>query len=235
VLTIAAARSRTGAVAAAVPESAVLDLDESEDGSILSENASQIADAASRSDAVLIGPGLDDIEQSQLLLDGLVAQLQTVPAFVLDAYAIGGLATIGYTPEPLRGRVILTPNKEEAARLLGRKAARSPDIATDVREIASRYNAVVSCYGHVAEPSGLHWTIDTGHVGLGTSGSGDVLAGAVAGLAARGADPAQAACWATYLHAAAGDRLAARVGALGFLARELLDEIPRVLTELQTG
>ncbi|PZS15751.1 MAG: hypothetical protein DLM57_12035 [Pseudonocardiales bacterium] len=60
--------------------------------------------------------------------------------------------------------------------------------------------------------------VSTGHAGLGTSGSGDVLAGAVAGLLARGTDPVRAACWGTYLDAAAGDRLAARVGRLGFLA-----------------
>jgi NAD(P)H-hydrate repair Nnr-like enzyme with NAD(P)H-hydrate dehydratase domain len=60
-----------------------------------------------------------------------------------------------------------------------------------------------------------------------------VLAGAVAGLLARGADPAQAACWATYLHATAGDRLAPRVGRLGFLAREVVDELPLVLVQAE--
>jgi ADP-dependent NAD(P)H-hydrate dehydratase len=40
--------------------------------------------------------------------------------------------------------------------------------------------------------------------------------------------------WATYAHAAAGDRLAARVGRLGFLAREILDELPGILVELDT-
>ena len=72
----------------------------------------------------------------------------------------------------------------------------------------------------------------SGAAGLGTSGSGDVLAGVVAGLLARGAEPDQAACWATYTHAAAGQRLAARVGRIGFLARDLVDEVPRVLMEL---
>jgi NAD(P)H-hydrate repair Nnr-like enzyme with NAD(P)H-hydrate dehydratase domain len=60
-----------------------------------------------------------------------------------------------------------------------------------------------------------------------------VLAGAITGLLARGADAAQAACWGTYLHAIAGDRLAARVGRLGFLARDLVDQLPVVLTETE--
>jgi NAD(P)H-hydrate repair Nnr-like enzyme with NAD(P)H-hydrate dehydratase domain len=82
-------------------------------------------------------------------------------------------------------------------------------------------------------PDGRAWREEAGGIGLGTSGSGDVLAGLVGGMLARGADPAQAAVWGQYLHAAAGDRLAARVGRLGFLARELLDEVPPVLAGLR--
>src|SRR2546423_1742257 len=75
-------------------------------------------------------------------------------------------------------------------------------------EIASRYPTAVSLYGHVATPDGRSWREDGGDTGLGTSGSGDVLAGVVAGLVARGAEPERAACWAAYAHAAAGQRLA---------------------------
>jgi NAD(P)H-hydrate repair Nnr-like enzyme with NAD(P)H-hydrate dehydratase domain len=59
-----------------------------------------------------------------------------------------------------------------------------------------------------------------------------VLAGAIAGLLARGATVEQAAVWGAHLHADAGERLSARVGRLGYLARELLDELPQVLTQL---
>ena len=82
---------------------------------------------------------------------------------------------------------------------------------------------------HVATPDGRLFHNLDGNPGLGTSGSGDVLAGAIAGLCARGADPVQAAVWGVVLHARAGDRLAASVGPLGFLAREILDALPRVL------
>jgi NAD(P)H-hydrate repair Nnr-like enzyme with NAD(P)H-hydrate dehydratase domain len=91
---------------------------------------------------------------------------------------------------------------------------------------------VVALRGAVATPDGDLWVSGAGQAGLGTSGSGDVLAGLVAGLLARGAEPAQAAVWGSHLHATAGERLAARVGPLGYLARELLDEAPAVLTEL---
>jgi NAD(P)H-hydrate repair Nnr-like enzyme with NAD(P)H-hydrate dehydratase domain len=81
----------------------------------------------------------------------------------------------------------------------------------------------------VAEAGGRLRGVPAGGPGLGTSGSGDVLAGAIGGLIARGAETAEATCWATYLHARAGDRLAERIGPLGFLARELADELPLVL------
>ena len=71
-----------------------------------------------------------------------------------------------------------------------------------------------------------------GDTGLGTSGSGDVVAGAVAGLLARGAEPVQATVWAKHVHAAAGDVLAARWGRVGYLATEMLPELPLVLRSL---
>jgi ADP-dependent NAD(P)H-hydrate dehydratase len=125
--------------------------------------------------------------------------------------------------------LVLTPNGSEAGRLLGRDLDVLED---DVREIARTYHAVVSSQGLVADPDGGCWRMGVGQIGLATSGSGDVLAGAVAGILARGTEPAQAACWASHVHAAAGDRLAASVGRLGFLASELLAELPRVLVEL---
>lgn len=62
---------------------------------------------------------------------------------------------------------------------------------------------------------------------------GDTLAGIVAGLAARGAEPVRAATWGIFLHGAAGVALARRVGPIGFLARELLDEIPPLMHRLR--
>src|SRR5439155_24800478 len=126
----------------------------------------------------------------------------------------------------LAGRLVLTPNDTEVRYLL-----QSPDeekgnavSLNQLRQAAERYQAVLSCDNTVVRPDGRAWTVPAGHSGLGTSGSGDVLAGAVTGLIARGAELDQATCWATYLHATAGDRLAAPVGPLGFLAGELLGQ-----------
>ncbi|NJP34460.1 ADP-dependent NAD(P)H-hydrate dehydratase [Micromonospora thermarum] len=123
--------------------------------------------------------------------------------------------------------VILTPNLTEARHLLGRDPG--DDLDAEATELAGRYDAVVSLYGHIAPPDGRGWREESGDAGLGTSGSGDVRAGLLAGLLSRGAEPAQAACWGAFAHAVSGQRLVPQYGRIGFLARELLDEIPHTL------
>lgn len=229
-LTLAVARSVAAPVAAAMLESGVVALAETPTGTVSGSNVDLCKGLVEEADVVLLGPGLDDIAQTADLLTGLLPSTDG-SVFVLDAYAIGALSKLGQTPEPQERReLVLTPNGEEAARLLGRDV---DDLEVDVPEIAREYAAVVTCRGTIADRDGSVWRVSTGHPGLATAGSGDVLGGVVAGLLARGAAPAQAVCWATYLHAAAGDRLAARVGPIGFLARELMDELPALLTELQ--
>jgi hydroxyethylthiazole kinase-like uncharacterized protein yjeF len=178
-------------------------------------------------DAVLVGPGLDDIDHS---LDLLRTVATSEAALVVDAYALGALS---HEPNLLHGRArlpVLTPNTTEAGVLSGRNEL--DDLADAASDLARRYQAVVSVRGHTANPDGDRWREEGGDIGLGTAGSGDVLAGLVAGLLARGAEPAQAACWAVHVHAAAGQRLAARLGRTGFLARELAAEAPLVLAAL---
>ena len=84
----------------------------------------------------------------------------------------------------------------------------------------------------VAAPSGAVFARRSGNAGLGTSGSGDTLSGVIAGFAARGASPVVAAVWGVEVHARAGDALARTVAPLGFLARELLHEIPAAVARL---
>jgi hydroxyethylthiazole kinase-like uncharacterized protein yjeF len=185
-------------------------------------------------DAILVGPGLDDIDHARDTLRTVVAGAPEAH-LVIDAYALGALS---HEPALLHGRArlpVLTPNATEGAVLSGTDEHSAPsDLSAMAADLADRYQAVVAVRGHTATPDGQRWREEGGDVGLGTAGSGDVLAGLVAGLLARGAEPAQAACWAVHVHAAAGQRLAARFGRTGFLARELTDEAPLVLASLQT-
>ncbi len=230
-LTLAVADSVAVAVAVAIPESGVVGLPETAAGSVRGDGAGRLADSVGSCDAVLVGPGLDDPEETAALLRGLAPHVGEDTRVVLDAYALGVLPGLDDVVERLAGRLVLTPNTGEAERLLGRPIE-PEELPEAVGELARRYGAVVRCYGEVAAPDGRRWQMSTGYGGLATSGSGDVMAGALCGLLARGADLDQATCWGTHLHAAAGDRLAARIGPTGFLARELLDELPVVLAEL---
>ena len=228
-LTLAVGASVATAVAVAVPECGVVPLDETDTGHVSGAGVSAAERDLSAADAVLVGPGLDDPDELIRMLHALVPLVGSEAIVVLDAFALGVLPKVPEIVDAFGGRLVLTPNKEEAARLLERDL---DDLVDDIAEVAHRYRAVVSCYDVIAHPDGRMWHTGTGGGGLATSGSGDVLAGAITGLCARGATPEQAVVWATHAHAAAGDRLAVPVGPLGFLASELLDELPRVLVEI---
>lgn len=242
-LTLAAAESVAVHLAVALPEAGVLRLPETASGTVKGSSAAAVlAPAFEAADAILIGPGLDDKDEATALLHGLlkVPAGSRQPAIILDAFALGSLPELARELDPWAGRLILTPNVKEAGILLGHDAG---ELARDVPKLAEKYRAVVSCQGVIArsaesaaETGGgtgtTLWKITTGHSGLGTSGSGDVLSGTIAGLRARGTSDAQAVCWGTHLHASAGDRLASRLGSLGYLARELTEELPPLMMEL---
>lgn len=251
-LTLGVARSTAVQVAVALPEAGVVGLAETDGGAVRGAGVSALAEELKKAAAVLVGPGLDDMDEAKFLLRELLKldsgrPGEDRPAMVLDAYALGCIPDLLDELGAWAGRLILTPNITESGVLLGRDVE---DLHQDVAQIAERYGAVVSCQGVIAVPAGHTegnpraegkprdegglWEITTGYGGLGTSGSGDILAGAIAGLRARGISDAQATCWGTHLHAAAGDRLASRLGSLGYLARELAEELPALMTELGT-
>jgi ADP-dependent NAD(P)H-hydrate dehydratase len=237
VLCLAVAESVAASVAVAVPECSVESLPEGSTSAAVAAATRRLAPRVDQAEVVVVGPGLDDAGQTRALLEALLPLVPASTELLLDAYALGVLPDV-LGGEPYDGALTLTPNPAEAAHLLDREDDdgdddEGADPAEVSRQVAQRFSATVSYQNHISDPAGRTWFVPTGHDGLGTSGSGDVMAGALAGLLARGADRPQAACWGTYLHAAAGDRLAARIGRTGFLARELLDELPQVLTELE--
>ncbi len=234
-LQIATSRSVAQLVAIAVPEARVMALAERRDGGIVPSSAAGIAREAQSASAVLVGPGMRSDRSAQRLVRNLLEAL-TQSTLILDA---GGLEILTNEPDLLHGyagRAVLTPHAGEMAHLLKSTRERVlADPSTIAREVAARCGAVVvfkAAITHIASPDGQLWRNRAGNNGLATSGSGDVLAGIIAGLAARGANAAQAACWGVAAHARAGDVLAERHGGIGFLAREIAGEVPGVLAGL---
>jgi ADP-dependent NAD(P)H-hydrate dehydratase len=210
----------------AMPEARVLALPQDARGGLAVDGVPAIAAWSTRSASVLIGPGLVG-PSCTAFVRALLPHLAGLPV-VLDASAMEAVASL----PPIDA--LVTPHAGEMAHLTGKdRAAVEGDPASAASQAAARWNAIVALKGAVtfiATPQGRLWRHDgRGLVGLATSGSGDVLAGLVAGLAARGAALEQAAVWAVALHARAGAALARRRGTLGYLARELADEVPSLL------
>src|SRR4051794_16701381 len=233
-LQVATAESVAPLAAAALPEALVRALPQGDSGAIRADAADVVRELAESADCVLIGPGMQDAEETQGFGDRLLPHL-TGPV-ALDALGLASVTADASCLAHLDARVVLTPNPTELAIALHvEQDELEDDPAGATRELAGRAKAAVGLGGEtswVAAPDGRLWRDESGGAGLGVSGSGDVRAGLTAGLLARGADPVQAAVWGAHLHGRAGERLAATVGRLGFLAREIPAQIPRVIDEI---
>jgi hydroxyethylthiazole kinase-like uncharacterized protein yjeF len=231
-LVIATGRSVAEPMAFAMPEARVIALPETGAGGLERSGTDLLAHCIEPAHAVVIGPGLMDRDATCAFVERLLPLLQG-RCVVLDALAMDAVTTIGRFPQP----VLLTPHAGEMAHLTGGdKEAVLADLPSAAREAARRWNAVVAVKGPntaIATPEGLTWLHEGGSFGLATSGSGDTLAGAIGGLGARGASLEQACAWGVVLHAQAGDRLAQRLGPVGYLAREIPQEMVAVLRELE--
>lgn len=225
-LQVAVAELAVAAVSVALPEARVLALPKDVSGRASDEAVDLVMENAARCDALLIGPGMmdDRAGMARTLLSKVGSR-----AVVVDA---GALQAIAQAP-PQAGRV-LTPNAGEMAKLLGWDKDRiDADPPAAGREAARRFQAVVVMKGaitHVQDADGRAGRYAGGGPGLGVSGSGDVLGGLIAGLLARGVTPFEAAAWGVFVHGEAGARLAAKIGTLGFLAREIANEAPAILS-----
>jgi ADP-dependent NAD(P)H-hydrate dehydratase / NAD(P)H-hydrate epimerase len=186
--------------------------------------------------SILVGPGLGEAGSFiHALLDGLREPLEgsAAPPLVVDADGLNLLAETADWPSRLPAQSILTPHPAEMARLIGR--SRSPvqpaeriDLA---REKAAEWGQVVvlkGAYTIIAAPDGHSTILPFANPVLAVAGSGDVLAGVIAGLLAQGLAPYTAAVLGGYLHGAAGQIAADYWGDGGLLAGELADWLPHV-------
>jgi hydroxyethylthiazole kinase-like uncharacterized protein yjeF len=229
-LRIATVESAATAIGAAMPEAMVIGLPEAEDGGFDADAIDRIDELASDVEAVVAGPGVRRNPACKRIADSL---LESDAALALDVAFLETLEPLHERELKRSTRPVLLPNRDELVALLGcdPEQVEGDPVGCGCRA-AQLYCSVVLVKGvtsHIVEPGGESWTYDGGAPGLGVSGSGDVLAGIVGGLLARGAEPLNALLWAVWLHGEAGARLAEKVGPIGFLAREIAGEIPDLL------
>ena len=224
-LRIATVESVAPRIGTAMPEAMVVGLPEDGEGGFAVAAVEDLAKQAENADSVVAGPGMAQGRACAALTKAL---LKADARLALDAALLHALEPTQSNQMP-----VLLPHSGELASLLD---CDEEEIEADPvgcgRRAAQRYRAIVLVKGvesHVVTPSGDAWKYTGGAPGLGVSGSGDVLAGIVGGLLARGADPLNALLWAVWLHGEAGAALAKKIGPIGFLAREIADELPALL------
>ena len=241
VLRVGAGKVRMGTIEAAaiplglaMPEAGVIALREGKDGELSPDAVDDINAQLETCEAFVFGPGMGGRSGVDALTRRVMAKPRAGLAIVLDAAPLACAAGLEQLIAAHEGRVILTPHHGEMAYLSGtdeEMIAADPEKAA--REAADRFGAIVvlkDARTIIAAPDGEMLVHDSDAPGLATGGSGDVLAGVIGGLLARGMSPLTAAGWGVWLHGAAGRAAAEQIGPAGFLARELLPYLPRLLT-----
>jgi hydroxyethylthiazole kinase-like uncharacterized protein yjeF len=182
--------------------------------------------------ALAIGPGISRGPETAALIGELLAGLDPGCASVLDADALNALAEhreqiATWCSRPAQ-RPVLTPHAGELARLTGESVEQLESDRVDAAiRTARRFGCAVVFKGAptvIAEPEGSSALCSAGNPGMATAGSGDVLTGITAALLARRGGPgstAERAQLAVYLHALAGDAVAAETGQAGLIASDL--------------
>jgi ADP-dependent NAD(P)H-hydrate dehydratase len=227
-LCIATSQSIAIEAGVAMPEAMVVGLPEDGDGALAVAAADLLAEQAAEVDAVVAGPGLKESENCKRIAEVL---LESEAHIALDAAMLRSLEPLPHHKHS--SKLVLLPHAGELASLLDCDEERIEREPIECgHRAAELYRSIVLVKGvasHVVTPAGGSWAYEGGAPGLGVSGSGDVLAGIVGGLLARGAEPLNALLWSVWLHGEAGAALARKTGPIGFLAREIAGEIPALL------
>ncbi len=234
-VTLAAPQSLQPILAAALPEIMTEPLAEQQ-GGLAAAATVELERLSSGKQALAVGPGLGQGTAISALMRALL-ELARQP-LVIDADALNALVghldclrhCKGVTP-------VLTPHPGEMARLCGISIAEvEADRVKVARDFALRHQVVLVLKGAptlVAAPDGSLAINGSGNPLLASGGSGDVLTGLIGGLLAQGMEPFRAAQLGVFLHGAAADRLAEKMGNAGLLAGELAAEIPLIRRHLK--
>jgi NAD(P)H-hydrate epimerase len=243
---LSALRAGAGLVTLGVPESLnpvvepqalevmTAPLPEITTGILSDESFEAIMDLVSDKRCLALGPGLGTAPETRRLVARLVKSCP-VP-LVIDADGLNNLAANTDILKSKKTEIILTPHPGEMARLM---AASAKDIQADrigcARAFAEKFKVHLVLKGAktvMAHPDGRVYVNPTGNPGMASAGMGDVLTGMIAGFAAQGYAPAEAAKIAVYLHGSAADHLAQTKGPFGYIASDVMAEIPGAIRKV---
>ena len=238
-VTLATAQSLQPILAAKLTEVTYAPLPEAEPGYISSDAAQIVHEQLADYDVLLIGCGLSQhpevVDFITKVLLGMPSSLK--PRIVIDADALNALAQTPNWWKKLKRDAILTPHPGEMARLSGLSMkAISQDRLEAAQGYAAKWNKTMILKGAnsiIASPDGKAKINAAANPGLASAGTGDVLAGTIAGLLAQGQSYADAAACGVRLHTAAADRVRDEMGDTGMIASDLLPALPKVIKNIR--
>ena len=238
IVTLSTARSLQPTLASKLTEITYAPLPESAKGTLSEKAASAILSILPYYKVMLMGCGIGQHAHTKDFVKDIIEGLPPKPSIlVLDADALNILSEIQGWWEKLPETTILTPHAGEMARLTGNTIEEVQSNRLDIcRRAAMDWGKVVVLKGAftvVADPRGYARVSSAANAGLATAGTGDVLAGAITGLAAQSIPLFDAAALGVYLHAVAGDLARSEMGDAGMLANDLLPLLPRVIKGLK--
>ena len=237
-VTLATPHSLQSIIASRLAEATYLPLPESRQGVISVEAADIIHRQCPQYDVLLVGCGLGqnpstvEFGSSLLLKPGL-------PPLVLDADGLNILARLPDWWRKIPDNAVLTPHPGEMSRLCGLSLDEvQSDRPGAARKFAAAWQKTVvlkGAYTVIAAPDGRCRISPFANPGLASAGTGDVLAGVIAGLAAQGLDLFDAASLGVYLHGAVGEKIRNELGDAGMLASDLLPALPVIIKQLKNS
>ena len=237
-VTLATAIGLQPILASKLTEATYLPLPESGPAIISPEAAGLIRQECNNYNVLLLGCGLGQSQSAvKFVRDTILGLKPLSPSLVLDADALNTLAKTSNWWQRLTGNAILTPHPGEMARLAGVSVdeVQSNRIGITNRAALEWHKTIVlkGTYTIIATPDGQSRISAIANPGLASAGTGDVLSGVIAGLAAQGLPLFEAATLGVYLHGAASEVVKARLGDAGMLATDLLPALPLAIKELK--
>ena len=204
------------------------------DGRLSGAAIPEILEKLSWCDAVLIGPGMGQSEETAEILAAVLSHA-AVPV-VLDADALNLLSRHMEYLDTCSAGIVLTPHSVEFSRISGWTLSEIEASRLTVSETFAQEHGVTLVlkgpHTIITAPDGGQKINLTGNSGMASGGSGDVLAGMTAAFLARGLQEKDAAALAVYLHGAAGDFAAKKLGEDSMSAVDLISEIPAAIKNL---
>lgn len=215
-------------------EGVTIPLEDGNLGYLTKECVPKLMQTMEKMDAVVVGPGLSTEEGAK---DVVFSVVENCPVpLVIDADGLNAVASDISILRRSRTQIIVTPHPGEMARLLGTTVSKVQSNRIETAcDFSEKWGVITVLKGSrtiVAVPDGRVFINATGNSGMATAGSGDVLAGIIAGLIGQGLTPADAAIAAVYIHGLCGDRVAEVKGEHGMIAGDLVGELPYVIKEL---